>query len=396
MLKLNKIFYSSVEEGVFYDRIQPTAEQRTYLVSCKNDIRDHLRPRIRRATVEVLGMDRVVEPRFRTQGSWSYNTCVQPVFRPPQEMDWDFGVYLPVSVWEENGPPHEMAPAYFELVEGLLQDLCRDKGWTLISGKDMCIRVQVASWAHIDIPLYAAPEGEFEQILEKAALESASFAARAADSALDFMAILESAEFGEMPEQAWDDLDHIVMATRKGEWKASDPEAVSKWFSDKVQEHGEQLRRVSRYLKAWRDYHWEEGGPTSVSIMVAIAQAFEVHRARDDIALEKSALRLGNALLGEIRERGIDDGAEDFNKRLSAAEKTLAAQKARALAQALLNSRTLAVHQKGQAIEQVRTHLGDRIPVDVALIDIDNSMDDVRSIPPQRVAAPVVLASSAG
>src|SRR5438309_11093496 len=124
MLKLNRLFYSSIDADVFSDRIAPTQEQRDVLENAKNSIRDHLRPRIREATVAVLGMETAVDPRFRTQGSWKYRTCVQPARCPPQEMDWDYGVYLPVSVWEDNGPPHAMARLYFNVVEALLRELC--------------------------------------------------------------------------------------------------------------------------------------------------------------------------------------------------------------------------------------------------------------------------------
>ena len=138
MLKLNKLFYTTADD-VFYDRIKPSTAQRSYLMDCKNDIRDYLKPRISKATVKVLGMEEAVEPRFRTQGSWAYKTCVQPAHSPDQEMDWDFGVYLPVRVWEDNGQPRAMAKAYFNLVEGILSALCKEKSWTLNTEKQTCI-----------------------------------------------------------------------------------------------------------------------------------------------------------------------------------------------------------------------------------------------------------------
>lgn len=337
---------------------------------------------------ETLGMDRAVTPRFRTQGSWSYQTCVQPAWHPPQEMDWDYGVYLPVTVWEDNGPPHKMAQMYFTLVEGLLEDLCRAKGWKLQPGKDTCIRVQINAWAHIDLPLYAAPETEFAQIIEKSA--SLSFAEARAN-------VMDSADLGDMPAQQWEDLDHIVMATRKGEWKSSDPEVVSKWFKDRVLEHTDQLRRVCRYLKAWRDHHWTAGdGPTSVCIMVAVAQKFEPYRGRDDIALEKAARVLGAALKGEVRELGIDGGAEDFNKRMDADQRERAGAKADALAQQMLSARLKSSHLAAEAIDIVRAHLGSRVPHRVELVDPDSGADAVRVVGAQEVSRPVVRATTAG
>jgi hypothetical protein len=308
-------------------------------------------------------------------------------------MDWDFGVYLPVTVWEENGPPAAMAKAYFVLVENLLKDLCKTKGWTLISGKDTCIRVRVSEWAHIDVPLYAAPEREFDLILEKAARLFAKSGAVAHDAAR----LGDRTESGELAEQAWEDLDQVVMATRSGEWKQSDPEAVSRWFNDRILEHGEQLRRVCRYVKAWRDFQWPDGdGPSSVAIMIAVAQRFEAVRGRDDLALEASMARLAEVLQGELREPSIDKGAEDFLRRLSGDQKGLAARRAAAVAYGLKQARSLTMPVSDQAVLTLRGHIGDRVPDRKDLIEPDDGADDVRAVPARRVTAPVVLATSAG
>jgi hypothetical protein len=50
MLKLNKLFYFVDEKETFCKRIEPSAPQRELLVKCKNDIRDHLRSEIKKAT----------------------------------------------------------------------------------------------------------------------------------------------------------------------------------------------------------------------------------------------------------------------------------------------------------------------------------------------------------
>jgi hypothetical protein len=389
MLKLNRLLYASTEEDVFVNRIEPTKAQRDVLLAAKNDIREHLRPRIREATSKVLGMEKAVTPRFRTQGSWSYKTCVQPAWHPPQEMDWDFGVYLPVSVWEDAGPPHAMAKLYFDLVESLLADLCREKGWTLDRGKDTCIRVQIAAWAHIDIPLYAAPEPQFVQIVEKSvALDSVRFARDV---------LVENFSDTDLSQQQWEDMVDIMMATRAGEWKASDPEEVSRWFLDRVEEHTEQLRRVCRYLKAWRDLHWKAGdGPTSVCIMIAVAQSFEPQRGRDDLALEKAARRLAIALKGEVREPAIAEGSDDFNKRLDAQARELASARAETLANQLRDARFKASYVAGDAIEMVRKQLGDRVPYRTELVDVEGGEDIVRLVGADRVPRPVVKPTSAG
>lgn len=391
MLKLNKIFHHGVlGSDVFEDRIAPLSDHRKFLMASKNKIRDHLKPRIRAATKTALGMDKVVEPRFRTQGSWSYDTCIIPAHAPTQEMDWDYGIYLPVTVWEENGPPHAMAQAYFKLVEALLYDLCKQEGWTLLTGKSTCIRVKVSPWAHIDLPLYAAPEAEFEKIRERVALEEARLK-KAHDSAEDILDFAEAIQ----KRQTWEDLDHVVMATREGEWMSSDPEVVARWFRDRVEEHDEQLRRVCRYLKAWRDFHWMTGGPTSVSIMIATVQGFETSSGRDDIALEHAARYLQRAFLNDLREVGIDEGAEDFN-RLKGAERDEASARFGQLAMELQSARMLGAHQKDQAIFKLKGQFGGRMPTDTALVEPDSGASAIRATTPSRVPPPVVPSTKAG
>lgn len=391
MLKLHKLFHSSVESGTFGDNIAVEQHQRDYLANCKNKIRDYLRPAIEEVSTSILEMDRKVTPRFRTQGSWAYGTCVHPCTLPPQEMDWDFGVYLPITIWSDNGPPVAMAKAYFQLVEKLLAALCKKEGWVLDTEKDTCIRVNVAKWAHIDVPLYAASEDEFDKVREAIALESHIVKAAAMDSR-DYD---ESEAFGELIGQTWDEMEGIVLATRSGEWVASDPNDVAKWFKDRMAQHGEQLKRVCRFLKAWRDFHWTEKGPTSVSIMIAVAQSFVAVKGRDDLALEQSAKDLAKALKSDIREPGIDGGTDDFN-RLNALDREDASSRAQNLAAGLRQARELNLPRASSAVAMLQAQLGDRLPNRPGWIEIDSSADDIRRVPAATVAKPVVGAQNAG
>lgn len=389
MLKFSKLFFESGKDAdAFATRILPDAEQRNHLRSCVKKIENHLKPRISNATKNILGMERNVTPRFRTQGSWSYDTCVVPATTPPQEMDWDYGVYLPVTVWEENGPPHAMAKAYFALVEQFLTELCEAENWKLLPGKDTCIRIQVANWAHIDVPLYAAPEDEFKKITESVALAKVHTYDATNMESVNFAEDIET-------RQQWEDLDHVVMATRKGEWISSDPQVVANWFKDRVEEHGPQLRRVCRYLKAWRDHHWQQGGPTSVSIMIGVAQVFEPRAGRDDRALEDVARCLSQTFLGGIHELGIDNGKEDFN-RLQGADREVAAQRFGQLAAQLSRARESALHEKVAVITQLRHQFGLRLPMDSARVELDCDPESIRNVPASQVPAPVVPSTKAG
>lgn len=391
MLTLHKLFLNAGSPDSFDAVIVPTEAQRKSLVHAKNTIRDHLRTSIRAATTKILGMERMVSPRFRTQGSWAYRTCVQGAHLPPQEMDWDFGVYLPVTVWADQAPPPTMAKLYFDLVERSLDQLCSEQGWKLDRSNPRCVRVKIAEWAHIDIPLYAAPEDKFHEVAEKAmAMDSAN-----TQYSRESMRLDESADFGEMPEKFWELMEDIHLATRDGKWTPSDPELVAKWFDDRIEEHGEQLRRVCRYVKAWRDHHWRDGGgPSSVLLMIIASRNFQPEPRRDDLALERTASHLARELNEDVRERGIDNGEEDFN-RMSATDRKYAAGLADTLARQIYASRHYGPGLVQGALDNMRAQFGTRISNSRELVQTDSGAE-VRNTPAAAVAPPLVQATKAG
>lgn len=61
----------------------------------------------------------------------------------------------------------------------------------------------------------------------------------------------------------------------------SDPRPVKEWFVDQVETKGVQLRRVVRYIKAYRDWIWKSGGPSSILLMAAAAPLFVKQDRRD-------------------------------------------------------------------------------------------------------------------
>lgn len=379
MLKWNKLLLNDGDLEAFDERIEPSVRQRDYLDGCRIKIREHLREGIRKASVSVLGLEHAVAPRFRLQGSCAYRTCIQRA-HAHQEMDLDYGVYLPVSAFEDSRP-RVAAKAYFELVESLLRRLCNAEGWTLDDSKDTCVRVKVSAWAHIDVPLYASPEHIFTTILERSAGAKADYA--------DF-------DFGaDLTESFWVTMDEIHLAERDGTWKKSDPAKVTRWWRALVEEHGEQLRRICRYVKAWRDFWWPTGGPSSVALMIAIARNFSGRPRRDDLALEDAAAQLALALGGELRERGIDFGKEDFLGGLSAEDKRLAVERAEQLAKRLKLVRSYGPNLRADAVVDIRKQLGDRIPARPDWLEADGSAD-VRAAAATIVASPVVRATESG
>lgn len=388
MLKLHKIFLNAGNPLSFDEVIEPTPTQWNTLVNAKNNIRDHLRATIRAASTQLLGMDHQIGPRFRSQGSCVYRTLIQPA-HPKQEMDWDFGVYLPVEIMDAR--PKTAAKTYFDLVEKALEDLCRKRGWSLDRTKPSCVRVKIASWAHIDVPLYAVPASEFHTIQERARATNQLYG-----GFRDSKMLSESVEFAEMPEPFWQMIEGVHLATRSGEWVKTDPEEVARWYNDLVEQHGEQLRRVCRYIKGWRDYFWPNcDGPSSVSLMILVARNFVPRTRRDDLALEDAARAIYDGIGLDIYESGIDDGNCDFN-RLSPEHRRYAKALAKDLLDKLSNSRRYTMNLARDALDNVQTQFGPRITNDVACIEADDSADLVRRTSPAAVMPPLVGSNQSG
>lgn len=104
---------------------------------------------------------------------------------------------------------------------------------------------------------------------------------------------------------------------------------------------------------------------------------------------------LTKALKSDIRAPGIDGGKEDFN-RLKGIERELAAKKADDTAAAIQRARLRDEDGKAHAIADVRGELGARVPNDTDLVEADTAAQEVLSVAPKKVTAPVVLATSAG
>jgi hypothetical protein len=319
MLNLSGLFYSGTEEATFHQALDLSTAQREFIVEAKTVIRGHLReivPQVLMADGQVA-----VQPRFFTQGSWAYKTLNSPA-QSPQQADIDDGAYLPLSFVSQTGRPSIASAVFFRAAETALAPLVRKHGWKLICSKATCVRVEIAAFAHVDIPLYAIPDGEFTT-LEKAARMRARLDARGA------------IVMGDIEEDTWTNLpsDSVLLAHRESDWLKSDPRPIKKWFLEEVDRHGEQFRRSVRYLKAFRDWRWATSGPSSILLMVAAAPLFEQRVRRDDLALldlaEKlpASLRRGvcnpvcpsESLTDRLGEAGVADAAralEDFASKL--------------------------------------------------------------------------------
>jgi hypothetical protein len=269
MLNLSSLFFTTLEnESCLNSNLDLSPSQVSIISNVRIEVRNCLREEIPRILKCKGFTDDVPTPRFFTQGSWAYKTLNSPA-RYLQQADIDDGCYLPMSFVSQTQRPSKAASIFFEAAEEALSGLVKDRNWKLITDKPTCIRIEFSSFAHIDIPLYAIPDSEF-QTLAKLAMERFGY--------ISFADALLKSE-----QDIWTALprDHVLLAHRECDWKASDPRPVKDWFLNEIEIKGEQLRRVVRYLKALRDWKWESGGPSSILLMAAAGHEKAFYRRTD-------------------------------------------------------------------------------------------------------------------
>lgn len=314
MLNLSPLFFTTVaDESCMHEDLDLPPDQRALIADARKDIRGCLRTGIPRVLIASGFTEDVPQPRFFTQGSWAYKTLNSPAKRP-QQADIDDGCYLPLSFVTQTKRPSTATTVFFAAAEEALRPLVKEKRWELVTDKPTCIRIVIAAYAHIDIPLYAIPDEEFV-MLAKASMEQYGF-----DS------LMEAAIKAE--RDAWTALPHdkVLLAHRECNWMHSDPRPVKEWFLGEVEAKGEQFRRVVRYLKAFRDWKWSRGGPASILLMAAAAPLFEKRDRRDDLALLDVVAALPNrlragvnnpveeseSLTDRLGEAGVEEAAKAF------------------------------------------------------------------------------------
>lgn len=382
-LNLSKLFDRDVKPS-YIKNLAPHSKEEASLREAKTQIQKYLQTAIPKWLEEKLGEKTNVRPKFRTQGSWAYKTCNEPCQHPPQEMDWDLGIYLPVSLWDDYGiHPKAAAKGYYDMVRELMTPLAKENNWTL-SEKPMCARVKLNNntRAHIDLPLYAAPDEEFIHVKEA---REALAKTMAADSS-----------FSETT--TWDSLTRISLACKDGTWNPSDPGRVVVWFEKKLQRHGPQLRRISRYLKAWRDHTWASGGPSSIVLMVCAAKTMDQTNAdfsgRDDLALAHVLQALSSQLINSVREPMIDPD-EDLN-RLDVQARQEAAVKVAEFHSALRQALDSNIANRNGAIQLIQKHLGQRFPNDPDGVTPDDGPTNIRNIPAEPRPRSPIVSTTAG
>lgn len=371
----------------FKTKTSPTETDLKFFNEVKSIVKSHLKTNIKEF-LEKQGIANIA-PKFRIQGSWAYGTCNLPA-KQGQEMDFDYGVYLPVCAFDgfDTKGASEQAKTYFAQVEQMMRALCSQQYWELdISAPSSCIRIKISHNAHMDIPLYAVPDDMFDELEERNELQLSLDSAKSVNESLNFPIYdwaLEDYGIRSFAEESLMDknIQMIHMARRDGTWQESDCELIRKWFADKLKSldnNGQQLRAICRYLKAWRDWQFDGKGfqPSSILLMIIACKHYEYHQHRDDLALLSVLEKLSNDLSNNVSENIEGHQREDFN-RMKPHERIQASQYADKLYQSFMAS--LNHSDKTKALDFMTNEWGNRIPQDESLIE--TSRQSIFDTPP--------------
>jgi hypothetical protein len=381
-----KLLFKAGQEDVFLDRLTVSAAEDQLLRNARAKVRRALRAgftaiRQRAGQNDELDYIRQLYPKFWTQGSYAYRTMNNPCCTPPQQIDLDDGVYFPMGFVESN--PRAASKLLFEVVDGILANLAKREGWQFSDSKDTCVRLEINNRIHVDVPIYAIPEERYAALSESRSINA--IATFSMDGFTDYL-----------------DPECIYLAKRGNDcWTQSDPMLIHKWFLNAIYTHSERLRRVCRYIKAWRDHAWNDGGgPSSISLMAAVTETFTEYLNSTRKAFEtdcQALLIVVNRLPAQF-QTGIVNPAEPGTSKqpemLYPRGQTATEQ-----AEILMNLRTLQsqvesglcnAQNKTDVVLAFRQAFGERIPFKPELVEPISAADTVRNTPAQKQSKPVM------
>lgn len=235
----------------FLEKIRLSHSKRESLRTSRTANRDRIKDHFRDVLKKEI-------PKFYGQGSYNMHTIINPI---DDDFDIDDGVYL-----QGLGTDQSKWPSC-ATVHGWIIDAT--KGYTKDEPKSRsnCVRVPYVGY-HVDLPCYA------------------------------------------------ENVEGAPMLFRKGKDPVeSSPREFSKWFKDKVNAFGDQLRNDTRYLKAWREH---QGGDallaSGLGLTILAANNF-IGDERDDISFVKTVTLIHSYMIagGKITKpvkpyENLDDG----------------------------------------------------------------------------------------
>ena len=162
---------------------------------------------------------------------------------------------------------------------------------------------------------------------------------------------------------AYGELNGTYLLAEKGEkgWHRSDPLALTNWFNGSVKVHGEQLRRIVRYLKAWADFQSSRRGKISNGLIPTVMATNHFYATtRDDICFANILRAIADEVSVVFRVYNPVDVAEELTSRLTDQQKNIFQEIVAGAADAA--AETIKIDDRNEASNLWQKQFGNRFP----------------------------------
>lgn len=374
------------------------------LASARDTIRQHLRASfatlriadnqnallIEKTRTALAGQRAFLAPKFHMQGSFVYNTHTDAIQHPPQEIDMDDGMFLPVRFFmQDSETPVVDCNLYIDNVKTSLEKLATKKTGWWVEEKACCLRMHINKRLHVDIPLYAIRDEKYDGLVE------------ALNKAFSTFSLDSLREQVELDRNIYTDLntEDMRLATRDG-WIKSDPRKLEEWFKGKIRVHGEALRTITRVFKGYRDYIWTDSSLSSICIMAAVVKAYDENPEFSSLRLGAAIESVSNALV-QILASPIENPVYPGDQKTclcngwSSTERQSIRKAFQNLGDAI--DRAATVSDPAYALQRIRGEFGDRMSNDVALLELTTEgIAAYEAAAAQNTPPPVVTSHTSG
>lgn len=183
------------------------------------------------------------KPKYCTQGSYAMQTAIMPL--EDDEFDLDNGVYLQGYLTDQSDWPTPQTVHIWvkDAVDGHTSNPPIDK--------NTCVRVVYEDKYHIDLPIYIMGEDDAGECI-------------------------------------------AYLAHKSKGWVKSDPKAFTSWVQNFINDYGQQIRHMIKYLKAWKEY--KDIDIKGMAITILVCNNFSITENREDISLLDTVTNIIDAL----------------------------------------------------------------------------------------------------
>ena len=249
------------------------------------------------------------KPKYYMQGSYAMHTAINP--KEDEEFDLDDGIYL-----QGYSDDRDTWPSTVTVHDWVKKSVDKHTSNDPID-KNTCIRVVYEEKYHIDLPIYIMGEDDSNN-------------------------------------------ECAYLAHKSKGWVESDPKAFREWFQECVNENGQVIRHMVKYLKAWK---MKKGVDVpGMAITILVCNNYLITADRDDVSLLDTITNILDSLETEFKcYKPVTPTDEDLFADYSETKKDNVINSLKTL-KSRLNKAIYEEKNEKKATDLLKKEFGDRFP----------------------------------